>query len=413
MTAVEAVPADILAAAPGRWRALVLLGLAELFAMSLWFSASASVPAIQKEWGLSPSGAAWLTLAVQLGFVAGTLASAVGNLPDILAARHLLAVCAFAGAIVNALFALSARGPALGIPLRFLTGFFLAGVYPPGMKVMATWFRRGRGMALGILVGALTTGKAAPYLVNALGSAEWRRNVLFVSWLAAAAGLIVLLFVGDGPFALPRSPFDFSQAGKVFANRGVRLATFGYFGHMWELYAMWTWIPVMVRASLAARGSSHALAETVSFVVIGSGAVGCVAAGLLADRVGRTLVTSWAMAASGTCCVVIGLLFGGSPAALVAVAAVWGATVVADSAQFSACVTELGDPRYMGTALTIQTCLGFLLTMASIELIPILVGAVGWRWAFAALAPGPAFGVWSMLRLRALPEAVQIAHGRR
>ena len=413
MTAVEAVPADILAAAPGRWRALVLLGLAELFAMSLWFSASASVPAIQKEWGLSPSGAAWLTLAVQLGFVAGTLASAVGNLPDILAARHLLAVCAFAGAIVNALFALSARGPALGIPLRFLTGFFLAGVYPPGMKVMATWFRRGRGMALGILVGALTTGKAAPYLVNALGSAEWRRNVLFVSWLAAAAGLIVLLFVGDGPFALPRSPFDFSQAGKVFANRGVRLATFGYFGHMWELYAMWTWIPVMVRASLAARGSSHALAETVSFVVIGSGAVGCVAAGLLADRVGRTLVTSWAMAASGTCCVVIGLLFGGSPAALVAVAALWGATVVADSAQFSACVTELGDPRYMGTALTIQTCLGFLLTMASIELIPILVGAVGWRWAFAALAPGPAFGVWSMLRLRALPEAVQIAHGRR
>jgi MFS family permease len=268
-------------------------------------------------------------------------------------------------------------------------------------------------MALGILVGALTLGKAAPYLVNALGSSEWRKNVLFVSLLAVAGGLIVLAAVSDGPYALPRSQFDFGQVGKVLANRGVRLATFGYLGHMWELYAMWTWIPAFVRASLALRGSPPALAETISFVVIGSGAVGCAAAGFLADRVGRTLVTSWAMTVSGSCCVAIGFLFGGSPALLVAVAALWGATVVADSAQFSACVTELGDPRYMGTALTLQTCLGFLLTMASIELVPFLVTAVGWRWAFAALAPGPAFGVFSMLRLRSLPEAEKIAHGLR
>ncbi|MCA1612441.1 MAG: MFS transporter [Acidobacteria bacterium] len=301
---------------PARWRALPLLSGAMLLGMSVWFAASASVPAIQKEWGLSAAAAAWLTLAVQLGFVAGTLASALGNLPDVLSARHLFAGSAALAAAVNAAFALWARGPVAGIVLRFLTGFFLAGVYPPGMKILATWFRRGRGMALGILVGALTLGKASPYLVNAVGSREWRPNVLFLSFFALAGGGIVLFFVKDGPYALPRAPFDFGQVRRVFQNRGVRLANFGYFGHMWELYAMWTWAPVMVRASLAARGSSPALAETAAFVVIGAGAAGCVAAGLLADRIGRTVVTSWAMGISGACCLTIGLfscLFALSP----------------------------------------------------------------------------------------------------
>jgi len=396
-----------------RWRTLALLAIAELFGMSLWFSGSAVVPALTKEWHLSASAATWLTLSVQLGFVAGTLLSALLNLPDIISPRHLFTITAIAGAVVNAAFGWFAHDASVAIALRFLTGMFLAGVYPPAMKILATWFRHGRGLALGVLVGALTLGKAMPYLINGIGSADWRLNVLVMSMLAVIGGLIVLLFIEDGPLALPAARFDWKQVGRVFHNRGVRLANLGYFGHMWELYAMWTWIPFMIRASLSVRKSDPALAEFGSFLVIGCGAIGCVVAGAIADRLGRTIVTSTAMAISGTCCLVIGFLFGANPIALLIVAAIWGASVVADSAQFSACVTELGDPQYIGTALTLQTSLGFLLTTISIELIPHFENLVSWRYAFTILAIGPLFGVISMLRLRSLPEAEKIAQGRR
>ena len=390
-----------------------MLAIAELLAMSLWFSGSAVVPALTSEWKLSSDAASWLTLSVQLGFVVGTLLSALLNLPDLISPRHLFTLTAISGAAVNGGFALLAHDARMAIGLRFLTGMFLAGVYPPAMKILASWFRHGRGLALGVLVGALTLGKAVPYLINGIGSQNWRHNVLFVSALAVIGGLIVLVFVGDGPYALPAARFDWMQVGKVFRNRGVRLANLGYFGHMWELYAMWTWIPFMIRASLSLRRSDPALAEVASFLVIGCGAVGCIVAGLIADRVGRTIVTSWAMAISGSCCLIIGLLFGANPILLLIVAAIWGATVVADSAQFSACVTELGNPQYIGTALTIQTCIGFLLTTISIELLPRVEKLVGWRYAFVMLAPGPVFGVISMMRLRGSPEATKIAHGRR
>jgi len=381
--------------------------------MSLWFSASAVVPSLAAEWHLGDSAVSGLTLAVQIGFVAGTLTSALLNLPDVLRTRYLFAASALLGAATNVAFVLFARGAASGIALRFATGFFLAGVYPPGMKLMATWFRKGRGLALGLLVGALTLGKASPYLINALETAGWRPRLLLVAGAAALGGLLVLFFVGEGPHTPAAAPFDVHQVTAVFRNRGVRLANFGYFGHMWELYAMWTWAPVFLRASFAGSGGGPELAEVASFLVLGAGAIGCAAGGLLADRIGRTAVAGGAMAISGLCCLGVGFLFGGSPAALLAVTLLWGATVVADSPQFSASVTELADPRYMGTALAVQTCVGFLITTFSIRMIPALVAAVGWKYAFVFLAPGPLLGLVAMRRLRGLPEASRLAGGHR
>jgi MFS family permease len=388
-----------------RSTALTFVALAELLAMGLWFGVSAVAPQIAAEWGLTASTTAWLTLAVQLGFVLGTLLSATLNLPDVMRPRALFAICALLGAVVNALLAWTVHSAGVAIALRALTGVLLAGVYPPGMKIIATWFKTGRGFALGVLVGALTLGKASPYFFNAFGSASWRVNATFLSAGAVLASVIVMLFVGEGPYALPNQPFDPSQIARVFANRGVRLANFGYFGHMWELYAMWAWAPVMIRASIQASGDSPRLAEAASFIVIGSGAIGCVVAGLIADRVGRPIIASAAMAASGACCIAIGFLYGKAPLALLTVAVIWGATVVADSAQFSACVTEYADPRYIGTALTLQTCIGFLITTASIRMMPLLVERVGWEWAFAFLAPGPFVGIVAMMRLRRLDRA--------
>ena len=393
------------------YRALALVAIALLLAMGLWFGVSAVAPQIAREWHLSETETAWLTLAVQLGFVAGTLVSATLNLPDIIRVRHLCALCAILGAATNALLAWQSHGLASAVALRFLTGVFLAGVYPPGMKIIATWFKTGRGFALGVLIGALTLGKASPYLVNVIGSSNWRVNAGIASFLAVAAAIVVLHFVSDGPYTLPNQPFDLSQITRVFSNRGVRLANFGYFGHMWELYAMWTWAPVMLRASIAASGDSPRLAELGSFAVIGAGAAGCVVAGRIADRIGRPIVAGAAMAGSGACCLVIGLLYGKAPLALLLVAVIWGATVVADSAQFSACVTEYADPRYLGTALTMQTCIGFLITTISIRMMPLLVARVGWEWAFAFLAPGPLLGIVAMMRLRREDSARQLSMG--
>ena len=385
----------------GRRRALAWLAGALVLSMTTWFSATAVVPQLREEWGISSTAAAWLTIAVQLGFVAGALLSSVLNVADVHSPRTVILVGAAGAAAANSLLAVVDR-PALAVPLRFATGFFLAGVYPPALKLMATWFRAGRGTALGILVGALTVGSAAPHLVNGLGGLDWRLVVYVTSALTLAGGVVARVAVPEGPFPFPRATFDPRQARLVFANRAVRLASFGYFGHMWELYAMWAWFVVFFShlEERARGGRIDESAAFASFAVIAVGGLGCWVGGVLGDRWGRAETTSLMMVVSGSCALLIGLLVGSPPWLVLLVALVWGFAVVADSAQFSTLVTEASDQAYVGTALTLQLALGFTLTVATIWLIPLVVDFVGWRWAFAFLAPGPALGTLAMLRLR-------------
>ncbi len=391
----------------GRSRTLATLAVALVLAMTTWFSASAVVPQLREAWTLGDNGAAWLTIAVQLGFVTGALVSSVFNIADVIAPRLVILGGAAGAAGVNALLA-AAHGLAAGIPLRFATGFFLAGVYPPALKLMSTWFRVGRGTALGIVVGALTLGSAGPHLVNGLGGLDWQVVIYATSALTLAGGVLAWLGVPDGPFGFPPAVFSPRQAGRVLRNRGVRLASLGYFGHMWELYAMWTWFLVFFREATGhPRGAAYA-----TFAAIGIGGLGCLVGGVLGDRWGRTRTTAASMAVSGACSLGIGLLFNAPTWLLLVVGLVWGFAIVADSAQFSTMVTELADQAYVGTALALQLAIGFTLTVATIWLIPVLQDHVGWRWAFAFLAPGPALGIVAMLRLRASPEAARIAGGR-
>jgi MFS family permease len=388
---------------PHRWRILSLLAVAELLGMSLWFTASAVAPQLRELWRLDAQQAAWLTTTVQLGFVAGTAVAALLNLADVVPARPYFAVSALCAAAANALL-LAAPGYAPALALRFATGFFLAGVYPPAMKMIATWFQAGRGLAIGTVVGALTLGKATPYLVHALEGAGVRPVVLAASAGAVAAALLVAWGYRDGPYPFARRPFSWRLVGAVARDRPTRLAIGGYLGHMWELYAMWTYVAVFFLDVLTRRGSSPGAASRgsglVGFAVIGVGAAGCVLAGRWADRLGRARVTIWAMAVSGGCALLIGWLEAAPLAVVVAVALVWGFSVVADSAQFSAIVTEVAPPHAVGTALTLQTSLGFLLTTVTISAVPHLRDRFGWPLAFGMLALGPAIGILAMRRLR-------------
>jgi MFS family permease len=385
-------------------RQLGFIAAVTVLVMATWFSASAVVPALRVEWELGTVGATLLTVSVQLGFVTGALTAAVLNLADRVPAHRLVAVCALAAALATAAVATLAHGLALAVPLRFVTGVALAGVYPTGLKLMTSWFDRGRGLALGVLVGALTLGSALPQLISSFAALPWR-GVLLVAAAAALAGAVIAgRLVRAGPLAAPAPPFQPRYVLTLFRQRGPRLANLGYFGHMWELYAMWTWLPTYLAASTAGTGAPLPIG-VAAFLAIGlAGVAGCLLGGWLGDRVGRARLAALAMATSGTCCVAAALAFGGPPVVVFALALVWGAAVIADSGLFSACTSQVVDPRYTGTALTTQTAIGFLLTVVTIQATPLVAEHLGWPVAVALLGLGPAAGAVAMLRLARLME---------
>jgi MFS family permease len=394
--------------------ALIALAFTQVAVLSLWFATSAAAPGLAGEFGLSDGRIGLLVSAVQAGFVAGSVASALLGLADRLDPRWFYAVSAAIGAAANALFLVTDPGSAAALMLRFVTGAAMAGVYPIGMKIAVSWADKGRGLLVGLLVGALTIGSASPHLFAFLGGIEWRL-ILGAASSAALIGAAAILFVPVGPNLAPNGKFEPSMALTALRDPPLRLANLGYLGHMWELYAMWAWIGAFLAASFAASGVSDPTraGAIAAFAAIAIGFVGAVGGGFVADRIGRTTLTIAAMAVSAACCVLAGAVFGAPPALVVALCLVWGVAVIADSAQFSACVSELAPPRLTGTMLTTQTAAGFALTLVTIQLMPVWVGWVGWNWAFAPLAIGPLLGTVAMARLRRNPASAKLARGRR
>ena len=403
--------------ARAKWPAIGLLAISEVLALPLWFSVSAVVPALRAEFDLTDFQVSLFASSVGVGFAIGTLVSAVLGLADRLAPRRFFMAAIFVAAGANLTILLfDPAGPAV-VVARLITGACMAGVYPVGMKMTVTWARGDTGLLLGLLIGAITLGTAMPHLFAAFGGLDWRLTLVLASASAALSGLLVA-FVPLGPALVPARGFDPAVVLRAWTDKPLRLANLGYFGHMWELYAMWGWIGVFLHASFRLSfpdsGVEPALyAKLTTFAVIGCGALGCLFGGLFADRMGRTTLTMGAMALSGACALGVGFLYGGNPWLLVALCLVWGVAVAADSAQFSSSVIELSEPSMIGTMLTVQTCIGFLLTLVTVHLVPDLVERVGWRYGFAVLAIGPFLGVIAMGRLRRHPDSIKLAGGRR
>jgi len=395
-----------------RWRMLGLICTGVVLCMTTWFSATAITPELVQLWRLSVGQVAWLTNAVQLGFVTGALLSSFVSLPDLIPLRRLMGVSALVAASAN-LCLLWAPSVALLLAARFVTGVALAGIYPPALKLISTWFVRGRGTALGMVIAALTLGSSLPHLVRFLTDrVDWQAVVMAASACTLAGAGLMVFFAAEGPFPFSRAVFNPRYVGVVLRNRPLALANLGYLGHMWELYAMWGWFLTFVRAASPHLGlAGGKSASLVTFAVIASGIVGAVLGGVLADRTSRPFAAGLMMTMSGLCALVIGVVFDGPLWLFLLIAVLWGITVIGDSAQFSAMATEFSDPSYVGTALALQLGLGFALTLVSIRFTSVLAAHIGWRWSFLPLAVGPAVGVVAMLLLHRVVTARKSNNG--
>lgn len=395
---------------------LALVSFSTLLSLSVWFSTNAISTVLEIEKGFTIDDIAWLTISVQLGFVTGSLILSITNIPDIVNSRIVFSVSCVLAAVINVVLLLPQVGTNEAIAARFLTGVFLGGVYPLAMKIISGWFNSNRGIAIGIIIASLTLGSGSPHLLKSLFVSQWEITLIVSSFLSVIGGLIVLLFVRDGPYDVLTARFNPTYVLTIMKSRALQLVFIGYLGHMWELYAMWVWIPSFLTSIYSNRIVLFGLFELsslIAFLVFLSGAVGCVMGGLLAERWGRTATTSWALALSGGTALCIGFLPVGWTQIIFFMTLLWGFTVIADSAQFSTAITELADDSYRGTALALQTGLGFLLTVITIRLVPIIQSHIGWGWAFAFLSVGPVLGILAMVKLRNLPDSRIMAMGKR
>ena len=384
-------------------RQLLLLALAVLLGMAPWFATSVVAPELRARLALSDARLAWLATAVQLGFVVGTATVALTGLADRIAARRLFAIAACASALATLVLVADVSWTTL-LASRAATGVALAAVYPPAMKMASSWFRQRRGVAIGVVVGALTMGKATPWLLHALPAPPLEATVAVLVAGSLFAAALVGVGYRDGPLAAPPRPVSLALVRDLVARPRYRAVTLAYIGHMLELYAFWAWVPTLLATRNAARATpwrAHTI-DLLAFAVIAVGAPACVWGGRVADRTTRARLVTIALAASGGCAIATGLAGTASLAVATLIAAVWGWFVIADSAQFSALVTESVPDALVGTALSLQTSLGFAATMLTIQLVPLVAPMLGWPVAMALLAVGPAIGLAAIRRVDAM-----------
>lgn len=398
---------------------LIYLSIIQLFGLSLFFAPNASIDQLVNLLSLSDIQIAWISIAVTLGFVCGGLIFALFNIADSFKGENILATSCYIGGLLNLLLVLvNAHSFVVVFILRFLTGICVAGIYPIGMKLVASHFKTNRGFAIAVLLAALNLGSGLPYLFRLFGSPSWKIVTSLAAGCAIIGGVLTNLFISQGEYIASSQKISLNALKKIIKNPSVKLANYGYDGHMWELYAMWVWVPIFLKLSYENANPNASEKEVIfffasaAFGVFVTGAIADILGGWISDRIGRTAFNIIMLTTSGMCGLIIGLFYS-NPFISLVIALIWGATVIPDSPQYSAMISELADPEVVGTALTIQTAIGFGLSILSIRLIPTLADKVGWRYAFSFLSIGPFVGIIALLKLRSLPESTKIAMGKK